>query len=342
VLTAVLSVDPQHPDPAVIAEAAALLREGELVAFPTETVYGLGGNALDAEAVAAIFAAKERDASDPLIVHIAEFDQLDDVAREVSATARDLAERLWPGPLTLVLPRAEGIAPAVTAGGDTVAVRMPAHPVALSLIRAAGVPVAAPSANRFMRTSATTAAHVLEDLGGRIPLILDGGPADAGIESTVVRVDDGNVTVLRPGAVTVEALEQHLGRPVEVVARAAGAGAMASPGMLERHYAPRARLFYDETASPGRVIEQATQAADPGTTVGLLLADEDVFAEIPPNVEVRRLGPEAHPEQVARALFATLRELDSLGVDEIYVRPFPRYGAGLAVHDRLRRASAGE
>lgn len=340
--TTVLAIDPTHPDPAVIAEAAALLREGELVAFPTETVYGLGGNALDANAVAAIFAAKERDASDPLIVHIAEFDQLNDVAREVSTTAHDLAERFWPGPLTLVLPKAQGIPPGVTAGGGTVAVRMPAHPVAQALIRAAGVPVAAPSANRFMRTSATTAAHVLEDLGGRIPLILDGGPADAGIESTVVRVDDGNVTVLRPGAVTVEALEQHLGRPVEVAVPKAAVGAMASPGMLERHYAPRARLHYDESASPAQVVERAMFAAEGGTSVGLLLAEEDRIPGLSSYIQVRRLGRERDLEQVARMLFATLRELDSVGVDEVYVRAFPRQGAGLAVHDRLRRASARE
>ncbi len=337
--TRVVPVDSMSPDPAVIAEAAALLQAGRLVAFPTETVYGLGANALDPAAVRRIFVAKDRDPDDPLIVHIARASDVEMVAADVPALARELAERFWPGGLTLVLPRGERIAPEVSAGRRTVAVRMPSHPVARALIEAAGVPIAAPSANRFMRTSATTAAHVLDDLAGRIDMVLDAGPATAGIESTVVELEGDRVTILRPGAVTREMLEEALGRPVDVRGREAAAGP-ASPGMLERHYAPRARLVYLPGVMAPDVAAQARESAAAGVRVGLLLADEDAPGIEEEGLAVERLGPANDLERVAARLFAALRALDAAGVEVIYARGFARTGAGLAIDDRLRRASA--
>ncbi|HWQ14189.1 MAG TPA: L-threonylcarbamoyladenylate synthase, partial [Roseiflexaceae bacterium] len=204
--TRIHSVDPLHPDPSVIDEAAGVIRAGGLVAFPTETVYGLGANALDAAAVGRVFAAKGRPASDPLIVHLRAADQLAQVAVDIPPEAVELARRLWPGPLTLVLRRHLRVPPEVTAGRDTVAVRVPAHPVALALIAAAGVPVVAPSANLFSRPSPTTAQHVLEDLRGRVDLVLDAGPAAIGIESTVVDLTSDPPALLRPGGVPAEEL----------------------------------------------------------------------------------------------------------------------------------------
>ncbi|HEX9038642.1 MAG TPA: L-threonylcarbamoyladenylate synthase, partial [Ktedonobacterales bacterium] len=249
-----LRVTPEGEPARRIARAAGLLRAGELVAFPTETVYGLGADATNAEAVARIFVAKERPRSDPLIVHIPGVEDLASVAREIPPVAWDLARRFWPGPLTLVLPRAPRIPAIVTAGGVTVGVRAPAHPVAQALLRAAGVPVAAPSANRFMRTSPTTAAHVLEDLDGRIACVLDGGPCGVGVESSVLDLTTSPPRLLRPGAVTLEQarelLPETLG-PGEGAASEAGAISRA-PGQMERHYAPRARLVvYDATGAAG-------------------------------------------------------------------------------------------
>lgn len=337
--TRVVEVDAAALDPAVIEDAAVLLRAGGLVAFPTETVYGLGANALDDAAVQRIFAAKERDPDDPLIVHIADADAVGTVARDVPPLARQLTDAFWPGGLTLVLPRAEGVAPAVSAGRDTVAVRMPSHPVALELIATAGVPVAAPSANRFMRTSATTAAHVLDDLGGRIDMVLDAGPATAGIESTVVAVEGEAVTLLRPGAVTVERLEEVLGRPV--ARRERESSGPSSPGMLERHYAPRARLVYRPDATVEELVTMAREAAASGARLGMLLAEGDAPGIEDEGIVVERPGPQGDLEQVARGLFAALRSLDAAGVEVIYARGFSREGAGLAIDDRLRRASAG-
>src|SRR4051794_21935732 len=232
---AVLNVDPANPDPEVIRRAAELIRAGRLVAFPTETVYGLGANALDAAAVARVFQAKGRPPTNPLIVHLDGVDQIAQVAAGWPKVAVRLAERFWPGPLTLVLPKRPEVPDVVTAGGPTVAVRVPAHPVAQALLRAAGVPVAAPSANRSTELSPTTAAHVLRGLDGRIELILDGGPTPGGIESTVVDVTASPLRLLRPGLVTPAELEAVVG-PVargEPGASATGGGRpLPSPGML--------------------------------------------------------------------------------------------------------------
>src|SRR4051794_34684885 len=208
--TRVIAVDSEAPDPDVIARAAEIIRAGGLVAFPTETVYGLGANGLDAVAVARIFEAKRRALNDPVILHAASIDEVEQIVSEVPPLARTLAERFWPGPLTVVLPKREIVPDVATAGLPSVAVRVPSHAVAQALIRAAGVPIAAPSANLFMRTSATTAQHVLDDLGERVDLILDGGPTPHGIESTVVAAGDAELRLLRPGAVSAEALADAL------------------------------------------------------------------------------------------------------------------------------------
>jgi len=342
--TEVLAVDPRDPDPRTIEHAANVLRGGGLVAFPTETVYGLGANALDARAVRRIFEAKERAASDPIIVHIADPADLALLVREVPQSARALAERFWPGPLTLVLPKRPEVPAEVTAGLDTVAVRLPSHPVALALIRAAGMPIAAPSANLFTRTSATTAAHVLEDLGGRIEMVLDGGPAVVGLESTVVAIDEAGIHVLRPGAVPVEAIEAALREDaIDVPVTVAGPRTrVASPGMLDKHYAPRAELRYirgEPEAALARLREEL--AAQRGRSVGLLLTEEDVEAlgDLARDAPVALLGPTRDIEAMAHRLYAGLRALDGAGVEIIYARQ--PHGAGLvrAIDDRLRRAA---
>lgn len=335
------------PDPDTIAEAARCLRAGGLVAFPTETVYGLGANACEAEAVAGIFRAKGRPAHNPLIVHLADAAALDTVALDIPPAARRLAEQFWPGPLTLVLRRAAAVAPNVSGGRDTVAVRVPAHPVALALIAAAGVPVAAPSANRFGRPSATTAAHVLADLNGRIDLVLDAGPTPIGVESTVLDLTAPEPALLRPGGVTLEALRAILG---DVTTAAAllppddAEAAPASPGMLSRHYSPEAPLLlYDgpfDAVTAALRAEALAQAAA-GRRIGLLVPDEDrpLFADLPAVIVTP--GPRADPAQIARGLFAALRALDAHGVDVILARQFPAKGLGLALADRLLRAASG-
>jgi len=341
--TRVRQVDALTPQPEVIAQAAGVIRRGGLVAFPTETVYGLGAAALDAAAVARIFAAKGRPAYDPVIVHIAETRQLDEVAQGTPALAYELAERFWPGPLTLVLQKAPAVPSTVTAGGPTVAVRMPAHPVALALIRAAG-PVAAPSANRFARPSPTSAAHVLEDLRGRVDLVLDGGQVPIGVESTVLDLTGDPPTVLRPGGTPFEALQAVI-PGVRLTARLAGAGeATPSPGMLAKHYSPRAEVLLIDglrDAALARLLEEARSQIAARRRVGALLVDEDLSSAQGLPIETAALGPASDLEGVARALFDALRDLDRRGVDVILVRGLPREGLGLAIWDRLLRAAEG-
>lgn len=336
-----LRVDPTAPDPDTIAEAAALLRAGGLVAFPTETVYGLGANALDAGAVARIFAAKGRPADDPLIVHVAEPAGLDAVAGAVPPVAVRLAAAFWPGPLTLVVPRGAAIPSIVTAGGPTVGVRMPAHPVALALIAAAGVPVAAPSANPFGRTSPTIAAHVAADLGDRVDLILDGGPCAVGIESTVVDCTSDPPAVLRPGGISLEALRVVVPEMASAIQTAAP---LRSPGEFVRHYAPRARMVLvtgraaDDDRATAVVACAGAALAARGVAVGVLAYAGDA---VPEGVRTATLGPAGDAGGVARRLFAALRALDAAGCDVILVRDIGPVGLGLAVRDRLNRAAEG-
>lgn len=327
-----------------IAAAAALLRAGGLVAFPTETVYGLGGDALSPAAVAGIFAAKGRPAEDPLIVHLADVAELPLVAAEVPEAARRLAAACWPGPLTLVLPRGPAVPLSVTAGRETVAVRVPAHPVARALLAAAGTPVAAPSANSFGHTSPTTAAHVLADLDGRIDAVLDGGPTPIGVESTVLDLTAPTPTLLRPGGVSLERLRELLGE-VAVGGPQAGAGAgMASPGLLERHYAPRSPMLL-VAGEPGAALawlrERAAAELAAGRRVGLLVPDEDAAALADLGAECEPLGPAGDPEAVARRLYSALRDLDARRPDLILARDLGEAGLARAIGDRLARAAAG-
>ena len=325
-----------------LERAAKILRSGGTVALPTETVYGLGANALDAAAVERIFAAKRRPAWDPVIVHIADEAMLERVVEEVPDAARRLMKAFWPGPLTLLLPRASAVPDAVTAGRPLVGVRMPAHPVALKLIRRAGVPVAAPSANLFGHISPTTAAHVLQDLDGQIDAVLDAGPTEHGVESTVLDPCRSPMVIYRPGAVTVAQI-RHCAGAVEIF-QSAGQHenkpkqALPSPGLGLRHYAPRARLVLVETPLEtlgARLAEAALRQA--GERLGVMLPKE---AAAPDRAAaVYAWGRWAAPEELARNLYAGLRELDSKECTVILC-PLPTSeGIGAAIRDRLRKAA---
>jgi L-threonylcarbamoyladenylate synthase len=347
-----LVVDAASPDPATIAQAARVLIGGGLVVFPTETVYGLGAHALDADAVAGVFAAKDRPATDPLIVHLASADDLPRVAASVPAPAAALAAAFWPGPLTLIMPRHARVPLAVTAGLPNVAVRVPAHPVARALLAAAGVPVAAPSANRFSRPSPTTAAHVLTDLDMRVDVVLDAGQTDIGVESTIVDCTVSPPLVRRAGGVPLEALVTVV-PDIAVADEVVGVErAQIAPGQLLRHYAPAARMtVYDAAPADGvaRVAREVRQASARGMVVGVLAPDEALTALAPEiaaaaaagRVLVATLGPRDDGAAAARALFAALRALDAGGVDVIFALGPTRTRLGAAVWDRLRRAADG-
>ena len=324
-------------------KAAALIRDGQLVAFPTETVYGLGADALNADAVRAIFAAKGRPADNPLIMHICDPAQLDGLVT-VPDRAQPLMEAFWPGPLTILMPRTERVPDVVTAGLSTVAVRFPSHPVARALLEASGVPIAAPSANRSGRPSPTTAAHVLEDMDGRIPLILDGGPCAVGLESTVLDLSGDVPCILRPGGVTKDMLEALLG-PVEVapsVLKPLAAGEVArSPGMRYRHYAPKGSITLvigeSEDVLPAmRILWR--QAEEEGRRACVLCFREHMDALR--GCRPHDLGSVKDPSETAELLFDVLRRLDSEGMDAIYSEVLPAEGVGLAVMNRLGRAAS--
>jgi len=354
--TCVLRVDPHRPECDVIAKAARCLARGGLVAFPTETVYGLGADATDRRAVAAVFEAKGRPADNPLIVHVSSPAEVKALVRETPPSARALMQTFWPGPLSLILRRSEAVAPEVSCGLDTVAVRMPDHLVALELIRSAGVPVAAPSANVSGRPSPTRAEDVLADLGGRIDCVLDAGPCRVGVESTVLDLTGPEPVVLRPGGVTVEDLARVLG-PVRVHDTAAGlpgagdsTGAPKSPGLRHRHYSPRARLFLVRPGQDGRtacsvaavIARTAAREAGAGHRVGVACTAETAAAlegRLPAGALVSPWGKRARAEEVAANLFTSLRDLDQAGVDVILAEGMNPAGLGLAVNDRLGRAA---
>ena len=346
-VTEVLILDASQPDPGGIARAAGILRAGGLVAFPTETVYGLGAHALDANAVARLFTAKGRPAEDPLIVHVHDAGALAALTTSVPGTATALASRFWPGPLTMVLHRSAVVPGAVTAGLDTVAIRVPAHPIAHALITASAVPIAAPSANLFSRPSPTRAEHVLQDLDGRIDLVIDGGPTTVGLESTVIDLTGSIPTILRPGAVTLDLIRTVLpDARMHDSASGEPSGAMKSPGLLARHYSPRAPLTLYE-GSPARAIARmaadARAAIAAGRRVGIVAADEDDFSGTSNDaLNVVRLGAERNVASLAANLYNALRVLDEAGVDLILARTFVDHsGLTVAIHDRLRRAAAG-
>jgi L-threonylcarbamoyladenylate synthase len=347
-----LLVDPNHLETPgaqeTLRRAAGILRAGGLVALPTETVYGLGANALDAAAVERIFEAKQRPAWDPVIVHISDLAMLKGLVEEVPEAARKLMAAFWPGPLTLLLPRSSAVPDAVTAGRPLVGVRMPAHPVALELIRRAEVPVAAPSANIFGHTSPTTAAHVLEDLDGRIDAILDAGPTDRGVESTVLDPCQSPMIIYRPGAVTAAQI-RAIARDVELFQSdrplaQTPQSALPSPGVGLRHYAPKARLVLvdgSETSASDLAVRLAEAVLLwPGERVGVMLP-----ADVASNVSgaiLHSWGLWSDPEELARTLYAGLRALDAQRCTVI-VCPMPSAeGIGAAIRDRLRKATHTE
>ena len=320
-----------------LLQASALLRQGEVVAFPTETVYGLGANALDAEAVRKIFAAKERPADNPLIVHVASPDQLRDLC-QVTETARKLMDAFWPGPLTLLLPKKENVPDITTASLSSVGVRCPRHPDALKMLSCCNLPIAAPSANRSGRPSPTSAAHVYEDMQGRIPLILDGGDCQVGVESTVVDVTGDIPCVLRPGAVTPEMIAGIVGDcdVAESIMRPLKEGEHApSPGMKHRHYAPKAKMtvFVGEDE---KVIAEIIRRYDEVENA-CILAHTDVMAAFGKR-RVYSLG--ATPEESAHLLFQRLWEMDEAGSDLILAQGWEEKGVALAVMNRMARAAA--
>ncbi len=355
-----LAIDPGNLESALsrssIAQTAAILRRGGLVAFPSETVYGLGANALDSEAAQRIFAAKQRPAWDPLIVHIADLAMLPTVtATSLSRSANALASAFWPGPLTLLLPRAEAIPFLITAGRPLVAVRLPAHPVARALIAAAGVPIAAPSANRFGRTSPTQAMHVLEDLDGRIDAILDGGETTLGLESTVVDPSEEPVVIYRPGMITVEAIRRICGSASLWQENAAAEPqnsalpkALPSPGAGIAHYAPRARLLLIAEAPPAQTasfLAALAQAERSGVPFGVMLPANFLPAgshAIETTARIFPWGDWQNASELAHRLFAGLRQLDAAGV-QLILCPLPSpAGIGAALQDRLFKAAKAE
>jgi L-threonylcarbamoyladenylate synthase len=334
--------------PEDLARAAEILRSGGLVAFPTETVYGLGANALDPAAVARIFTAKQRPDWDPIIVHIADAATLLQITRELPPSAQNLIDRFWPGPLTLLLPRSTAISDLVTAGRPLVGVRMPAHPVAFQLIRLAGVPIAAPSANRFGHTSPTTAEHVLADLDGRIDAVVDAGPTLHGVESTVLDPTQNPIVIYRPGAVTLEQIRAVAGPTLlyESPPKSKSAEApesLPSPGVGIRHYAPRARLILIEAPDADLPAALAQAAANQAQNhaqqrLGILLPREFTQPAQPHSV-IFDWGSWSAPEELAARLYAGLRELDAAGCDLILC-PLPTAeGIGAALRDRLRKAA---
>ncbi len=371
-----LYADPAHPEQteAAIEQAAAILRRGGTVAFATETVYGLGANALDPAAIEKIFVAKRRPSWDPLIVHVADAAMLAVVAAQVPEPARLWINRFWPGPLTLLLPRTAAILDAVTAGRPRVGVRMPRHPAALALIRAAATPIAAPSANLFGHVSPTTAAHVLADLDGRIDAVLDGGSSEHGLESTVVDCCENPCILYRPGAITLEELAAvwpHVvlhqlpaaqevdpsdGNEAGVLAdqealhdalQEADQESLPSPGFGLRHYAPRARLVLVEhgAAQAEALLRALLPCETPAgnQAAGLLLPHrlltEGQLRRIPPGTVVQAWGQWGREDELAHALFAGLRALDDAAVATIVCPLPPDAGLGMALCDRLRKAA---
>jgi L-threonylcarbamoyladenylate synthase len=345
-MTEVIRVDPARPNQEDISRAAECLRRGGLVAFPTETVYGLGVHALDRAAVQRLFDAKGRPANDPLIVHVSAFDHVAPLVVGLPEHTASLAARFWPGPLTLVMRRAPSVPLEVTAGLDTVAVRVPAHPVAHALLLAASLPVAAPSANLFSRPSPTRAAHVLDDLNGLIDMVVDGGPTQVGVESTVLDLTVDPPAVLRPGAISVEMLRTVVPAiRLGAVRVAAGRGEpLTSPGLLSKHYAPRAPMtIYQGGPAAARqaLITGAREAVAAGRRVGVLVTTEDapMLSGVP--VVIAELGSEKDVETVAARLYAALRDLDAAQVDVILTRDVSRDdGLWRAVRDRIHRAAA--
>ena len=308
-----------------ITRAQDLLDQGQIVSVPTETVYGLAGNALDSNAVAQIFAIKKRPFFDPLIVHIGKLNQLSDLVQELPHAAKLLAEKFWPGPLTLVLPKQVKVPDLVTAGLPTVAVRMPNHPMTLKLLGALSYPLAAPSANPFGYVSPTSAQHVQDQLGDDIPYILDGGPCQVGIESTIVGFEEDQPIVYRQGGVSMEDIHKEVGSITTIE----GTPTPLAPGMLSSHYAPGKKVHL---GSIPELLEQYK-----GQSVGVLSLRKQ-YSELPEQFQVQ-LTFDGNLQEAAKNLFAALRKLDAMAISHILAEPVPEKGLGRAINDRLRRAA---
>lgn len=335
--TQVLPVDPEHPESSIILQAADVIRRGGLVAFPTETVYGIGANALDAEAAQGIFNAKGRPAKNPLIVHLPHADAAKQVALTWPEEAARLAERFWPGPMTLVLPKKACVPATVTGGGQTVAVRVPAHPVAQALLNAVDLPIAAPSANRSSRLSPTEAKHVLRDLEGRINMLLDGGSTPKGIESTVIDLSVSTPRLLRPGMISVDLIESVLGKTLDLGAKTKPSNdqPLLSPGMLERHYSPYTPLELTDSNETGR--HRVEELINNGQRVGWVpIGSRDAFA---PSAKMIVMPLPLEPAKYSQRFYATLHTLDLLSPHRILVTLPPDTPEWLAVRDRLLRAA---
>jgi L-threonylcarbamoyladenylate synthase len=340
-----IKVNPQKPELNAIRIAADVIRKGGLVAFPTETVYGLGANALDSNAVTSIFKAKERPADNPVIVHIASKKDLHKLAKSVPSKAEKLAARFWPGPLTLVLKRSSKVPDVTVAGLNTVGIRMPSNKIALSLIRMSGVPIAAPSANRAGKPSPTIAQHVIDDLAGRIDVVLDGGSTRVGVESTVIDMTSRIPEILRPGGTSFEELKVVLGEtklhPATISEKPTASLRARAPGMKHRHYAPEAEMILVE-GDPDKVVkrikELAAKSMADGKKVGILATDESL-SNYDGDV-LKSLGSRSNLAEVARNLFRLLREFDEGNVDIIIAEGVPPEGLGLALMNRLRRAAS--
>lgn len=342
--TRVIKVDPDHPEEGSLREAGRIIREGGLVAFPTETVYGLGGNGLDAGASAKIYAAKGRPSDNPLILHIADPEALTDIVEEIPEAAKLLMERFWPGPLTIIFRKKDCVPYATTGGLDTVAVRMPSHRTAQMLIREAGVPIAAPSANLSGRPSPTTAEHVIRDLSGRIEMIIDSGAVGIGLESTIVDVTGERPVLLRPGYITYEMLEDLLKEvqidPVITETKPDPNLKPKAPGMKYRHYAPKGDLVIVKGPMDA-VIRAINEACEKDRAAGYttgVLASSEAAASYHADV-VSDCGSRENLEEIAHNLFAVLRDFDEQGVEKIYAECFDGEALGMAVMNRLRKAA---
>lgn len=341
--TIIEKVDPEHIDTDVMEQAGKLIAEGELVAFPTETVYGLGGDALDPDASRKIYAAKGRPSDNPLIVHIADFDDMKRVAREVPEQAKKLADAFWPGPLTMIVWKSDAVPEATTGGMQTVAVRMPNHPVALELIRRSGCLIAAPSANTSGRPSPTEAQHVAEDLSGKIAMILDGGPVGIGIESTIIDLTEEKPMILRPGYITPEMLSEVLQEEVVIdpgIIAADDTRKPKAPGMKYKHYAPKAEMIIVDGAQDAvihKINELTAAKRAEGKKVAVIATDEtkDRYdAQV-----ILSMGKRADEDAIAQHLYKILRECDELDVGEIYSECFQTPRIGQAIMNRLLKAA---
>lgn len=332
--TLMIRVNPSDPEREAVTRAAEVLRRGGLVAFPTETVYGLGADATNPKAIERIFQAKGRPSDNPIIVHVAERKHLSFLTDDVPPLAETLIERFWPGPLTLIFSKSNRVPYAVTAGQDTVAVRMPRNKVSLMLIREFDGPVAAPSANLSGHLSGTAAEHVFQDLGGKIDLILDAGAVEVGVESTVLDISTHPPTILRPGAIAIEQLQKVLGK---VALQSKGQLLRRSPGTRYRHYSPRAEVILTKEKDKRAVTELIAQYTSEGSKVGLLTRHPDLYRG--ENNIILKAMPTSLDEY-ARRMFAALRELDNEGVDYIIAEEVEGEGVGAAIMDRLRRAAS--